>query len=58
MWCIVIRDACGGYHRETCEFKPDTSDLTYWEDFYSEHLDAYSSFKTVATVINIFEVGE
>ena len=58
MWCIVIRDGRGGYHREASEFKPDKADLEYWESFYSEHIDAYSSFKAPATVLNIFEVED
>lgn len=58
MWCIVIRDARGGYHREVCDFKPDTSSLNYWEDFYSEHLDAYSAHKVSGTVINVFEMED
>lgn len=55
MYCIVIKDYDGNYHREVVENLPTEKDLAYWEKRYKVHTMT-SSF--LADAINVFEIAK
>jgi hypothetical protein len=36
MWYIVLQTSEGKVHRVTQESKPDSTDIFYWEDYFSD----------------------
>lgn len=54
MWHIVIQKSSGKVVREIMEDKPSSSNLEYWEEYYSDTED----YKYYAVVINVFETEE